>query len=75
MDIIITAIIGGLCTAIPATLATILSNKKSNAIMVYRIDQLETKVNKHNNLIERMFNAEKDIALIKEELKEMKGVR
>lgn len=73
MEIIITAIIGGLATAVPATLATILSNRKSTSLMTYRIDQLESKVNKHNNLIERMFNCEKDIALLKEEVKEMKG--
>lgn len=75
MEVIVTAIIGGLCTAVPAILTTILSNKKSNTIMVYRIDKLEEKVNKHNNLIERMFNVEKDIALLKEEVNEIKGVK
>ena len=36
---------------------------------VYRIEQLEKKQDKHNNVIERMYNCEKDIAVIKEELK------
>lgn len=75
MEVIWVAIIGGLCTAVPATLTTILSNRKSTTLMNYKIDKLEEKVNKHNNLIERMFNVEKDIALIKEEINEMKGVK
>lgn len=65
----ITAVISGLSVAVPSVIATVLSNRKSNALMVYRIDQLEEKVNKHNNLIERMYEVEKDIAVIKDEMK------
>lgn len=65
----ITAVISGLSVAVPSVIATVLSNRKSNALMVYRIDQLEEKVNKHNNLIERMYEVEKDIAIIKDEMK------
>lgn len=65
----IIAVISGLSVAVPSVIATVLSNKKSNALMVYRIDQLEEKVNKHNNLIERMYEVEKDIAIIKDEMK------
>lgn len=35
----------------------------------YRIEQLEKKVDKHNNLIERTYNLERAEAVIKEEIK------
>ena len=55
MTTIICAIIGGLCVAIPSIIATISSNKKSNDLIIYRINQLDTKVHEHNNLIDRMY--------------------
>lgn len=41
----------------------------SSKLTLYRLEQLEKKVDKHNNLIERMYKVEKDIAIIQEELK------
>lgn len=35
-----------------------LSNRKSQALMEYRLGKLEEKVSIHNNLIERMFRIE-----------------
>ena len=35
----------------------------------YRIEQLEKKVDKHNNLIERMFKAEENINILDEKIK------
>lgn len=35
----------------------------------YRIEQLEKKVEKHNNLVERTYNIEKITAVISEDLK------
>ena len=42
----------------------------SNKLVNYRIEQLEKKVDKHNNVIERMALLENDVRNIKEELKE-----
>lgn len=41
----------------------------ANKLVVYRIEQLEKKVEKHNNVIERVYQLEKDEAVIKEEIK------
>ena len=41
----------------------------SNKLVVYRIEQLEKKVEKHNNVLERVYVLEKDDAVIKEDLK------
>jgi hypothetical protein len=42
-----------------------LNSKLSN----YRIEQLEKKVDKHNNLIERMFKVEEAITVLDEKVK------
>lgn len=39
------------------------TRKQTETLILYRIDQLEKSVSKHNNLIERMYKAEQDIAL------------
>ena len=68
---IITAIISGLCVAIPSIIATISSNKKNNDLIIYRINQLDEKVHAHNNLIDRMYGAEKKIAILEDNMKEL----
>lgn len=66
MQGIIIAIIGFL-----GTLAgSYFSNKKNMALIEYRLKQLEEKVNKHNNLIERTYQLEKEVAILQEEIKE-----
>ena len=45
------------------------ANKKSSALIAYRLEQLENKVEKHNNVIERVFLLEKNEAVIEEEIK------
>lgn len=75
MTSIITAIIGGVCVAVPSIIATISSNKKNAALITYRVDQLEKKVEKHNNVMERTFRIEEDIKHIKEDIKELKHLK
>lgn len=72
MEAIITAIIGGVCVAIPSIIATISSNKRSTALITYRVNQLEKKVEKHNSVVERTFRLEEDIKNIQEDIKELK---
>jgi hypothetical protein len=43
---------------------------ESNRLIVYRLEQLETKVDKHNNVIERTYQLEKDADVFKEQIKE-----
>lgn len=69
--IIIALITGGL-----AVLSNVVIAFQSNSKTIYRIDQLETKVEKHNNLVERMALAEKDIKVANhriEDLEEWQG--
>ena len=63
---IIIAIISGLCVAIPSIIATILSNKRNNDLVIFRINELDKKVHEHNNLIDRMYKVENRVTLLEE---------
>lgn len=57
-SIIIAAITGGL--ALVGTLGgSYLANRKSAALIAYRLEQLEKRVQAHNNLVERTFQLER----------------
>lgn len=70
MDVaIITAIIGGLCVAIPSVIATITSNSKNNALLTYQLSELKAdlkalkkEVNAHDDTVGE------EIGLIKEQI-------
>jgi len=44
-------------------------HKKSMALIEYRIDELTKQVAKHNNVIERTYKLERDVALLNERIK------
>ena len=67
METIIVALISGLCVAVPSVIATFINNANNRNLTIYRIDELEKKVTKHNNLVERMYNVEKKIEVHEEE--------
>ena len=46
-----------------------LANRKSSALIAYRLEKLEEKVDKHNSVIERTFKLEEQAALIEERIK------
>lgn len=68
METIIVAIIALIGTISSGILSAIISNN----LMKYRVEQLEKKVDKHNNLIDRMYKAESNIKLIQEEVEQLK---
>lgn len=47
-------------------LGTIIGSFSGARLITYRIEQLEKKVEKHNNLIERTYKIESDIELLEE---------
>ena len=65
MEAIIVALLGLVGTLTGSYLA----NRKSTALVVYRLEQLETKVGKHNNLVERTYAREESVELVKERQK------
>lgn len=45
------------------------ANKKSTALIAYRLEQLEKKQDKHNQLIERTYALEEKTGLLEERVK------
>lgn len=62
---IIVALIGLGGSAIGSIIGVVASSK----LTAYRLEQLEDKVNKHNNLIERVYKIEQHNAVVDEEIK------
>lgn len=69
---VIVALISGLCVSVPSVIATMMSNNKNQALMNYRIDELTKRVEKHNNVVERMALQEKETITIWNEIDEIK---
>lgn len=65
MEVII-ALISGLCVGVPSVIATLSSNKKTTTLITYRIEQLEDKTEKHNQVMERQFKLEQEFQDLKE---------
>lgn len=63
---VMVAIISGLCVGIPSLVATITSNNKAQALINYKIEQLDKKVEKHNKVIERTFKLEEEVHVLEE---------
>lgn len=66
-ETIIIAIIGFLGTALGSILGVIASARLTN----YRLEQLEKKVNLHNNVIERVYELEKDEAILAQRVEDL----
>ena len=62
--ILVALITGGL-----ALLGTFLSNRKSAALIAYRLEQLESKVEKHNRMVERTYRLEEKTEQQEEKLR------
>ena len=56
-----------LCGTFVGTLGGIFTSQK---LVNYRLQKLEEKVDKHNNLIDRMYRVESRVTVIEDELKE-----
>ena len=70
MTAVLTAVISGLCVAVPSIVATILANKRNNDLVLYRINELDQKVHEHNQLIDRMYRVESRVTILEENKKD-----
>lgn len=58
------------CLSLLGTLAgAYFANRKSSALIAYRLEQLEAKVNRHNSVIERTYRLEEQEQLLEERIK------
>ena len=65
-------VIAALITAGFAFLGVYMSTRKQAALVAYRLDQLEEKVDKHNSVVERMYRLEETVKNLQAEVKELR---
>ena len=66
---IVVALLGLLGTLSGSFLGVVAASKLTN----YRLSQLEDKVNKHNNLIERTYKLEGEMREVQHDIKDLKA--
>lgn len=62
-------VIVGLLSLVGTLIGSVAGIIASNKLTIYRIDQLEKKVDKHNQIIERTYKLEESQAVIIEQVK------
>ena len=62
-------IIVGILSLIGTLAGTYFANRKSSALIAYRLELLEKKGDKHNSVVERTFKLEEQTAVIEEKIK------
>lgn len=63
------AIIAAVLGLVGTLAGSYFANRKSTALVIYRLEQLEQKVSKHNNLVERTYALEESVALMDERVR------
>ena len=72
-EAVIVALVGGSISVISIIISSALTGNKVMSIMKFQIDRLEKKVDKHNNVIERVYKLEarqNDLIDCKNDIKE-----
>lgn len=64
-----TAIICGLISAASAIIVSVITAVYNNKLIMYRLEQLEKKMDKHNNVIERVTVLETKVAELENDWK------
>ena len=68
-----TAPISALITGVLSLIGVYFSNRKTTALIAYRLEQLEKKQDKHNNLIERTFKLEGRMDEAEHDIRDLKS--
>ena len=67
-NVIVGGAISGAVSLLVCIITQVAQNKATRDMVEYRLTQLEKKVDKHNNLVERMFKCEENIAILNERI-------
>ena len=63
------AIIVGALALVGTIVGNLIGNNKTAALVTYRLEQLEKKVQLHNNAVERLYKVEQKAAVHEEQIK------
>lgn len=67
------AVASSLITGLFSLLGVYIANRKSQALIAYRLEQLEKKVDKHNSVVERTFILEGQVTELQHDVRDLKG--
>ena len=67
------SIVCALITGLLSLLGVYMANRKNSALIAYRLQELEKKVDKHNQVIERTFVLEGQVKEIQHDITDLKG--
>lgn len=72
-EVLLASAITGMLSLLGTLAGAYFSNRRSTALISYRLEQLEKKVNLHNSVIERTYILEKDTAVLHTEIDDIRG--
>ena len=65
MESVVTAVVTGVLTLV----GVLVSNSRSQAVIEVKLDNLASKVEKHNSMVERTYDLEQRMAVLESEVK------
>lgn len=69
------AALSALGTGVLSLIGVYFANRKSSALIAYRLEQLEKKVDKNNKVVERTFILEGQVTELQHDVRDLKGAR
>ena len=69
------AALSALCTGLLSLLGVYVANRKNSAVIEFRIGQLEKKMDKHNQILERTYALEGRMTEAEHDIRDLKGAR
>lgn len=72
MNQVVTAIVSAVITGLFSLWGVYAANRKSQALIVYRLEQLERKVDKHNSVVERTYVLEGKVNELQHDVRDIK---
>lgn len=67
------AALSALATGVLSLIGVYIANRKSSALIGYRIEQLEKKVDIHNKVVERVFRLEGEMTEAQHDIRDIKA--
>ena len=67
------AALSALVTGVLSLIGVYIANRKSSALIGYRIEQLEKKVDVHNKVVERVFRLEGEMTEAQHDIRDIKA--
>ena len=67
------AALSAMATGVLSLIGVYIANRKSSALIGYRIEQLEKKVDIHNKVVERVFRLEGEMTEAQHDIRDIKA--